>query len=207
MSKGHEESFRMKVVSQARLFKRSWVDMAEVLVQVRNRRLFERWGYETLHGYALEELNIKRSTCDKLTGSYHALERHVPHVLQWDGVAQQVPEMEAVDYFAKAVEPRPKRDGEEPPDPPSADVVDELKQAIFEDQVSTPSLRRRFNPVLNPKDDSDVRRELLNKVRSSARRLEALITDVDGLAEERVEEVTHCLEELRQEIDRLEGDA
>lgn len=206
MAKGDDEAFRMKVVAQARVFKRSWVDMAEALVAVRNRRLYERWGYETLHGYALEELNIKRTTCEKLTGSYHALEQHVPHVLQWDGVAQQVPEMEAVDYFAKAVEPRPKRDGEEPPDPPPADVVDELKQAIFEDQVSTPSLRRRFNPVLNPKDDGDVRRELLTKVRSSARRLEALVTDVDGLAEERVEQVTSCLEELRQDLDALEGE-
>ncbi|HJL17073.1 MAG TPA: hypothetical protein RMH99_15515 [Sandaracinaceae bacterium LLY-WYZ-13_1] len=207
MAKGEDEAFRMKVISQARLFKRSWVDMAEALVAVRNRRLYERWGYETLHGYALEELNVKRSTCDKLTGSYYALERHVPHVLQWDGVAQQVPEMEAVDYFAKAVEPRPPRDGEEAPPPPPEDVVDELKQAIFEDQVSTPSLRRRFNPVLHPKDESEVRRDLLNKVRSNARRLEALVSDVDGLDEDRVDRVTTCLEELRRDLDRLEGGA
>lgn len=206
MGKADEEGFRMQVVSRARVFKRSWVDMAEALATVRGRRLYERWGYETLHGYALEELNIKRSTADKLTGSYHALERHVPHVLQWDGVAQQVPEMEAVDYFAKAVEPRPAREGEEPPDPPSADVVEELKQAIFEDQVSTPSLRRRFNPMLHPKDESDVRRDLLNKVRASARRLEAMLTEVDGLEEDRVEQVTAALEELRRDIDALEGE-
>ena len=207
MAKGDDEGFRMKVVAQARAFKRSWVDMAEALVEVRNRGLHRRWGYETLHGYALEELHIKRTTCDKLTGSYHALERHVPHVLQWDGVAQQVPEMDAVDYFARAVEPRPKREGEEAPEPPAAEVVEELKQAIFEDQVSPPSLRRRFNPVLNAKDEQDERRALLSKVRSSARRLETLVTDVDGLAETRVEEVTRCLEELRQDLDVLEDDA
>lgn len=205
MAKADEEAFRMQVVSRARVFKRSWVDMAEALVTVRTRHLHERWGYETLHGYALEELNIKRSTCEKLTGSYHALERHVPHVLQWDGVAQQVPEMEAVDYFARAVEPRAARAGEEPPDPPSSDVVEELKQAIFEDQVSTPSLRRRFNPMLHPKDEGDQRRDLLNKVRSNARRLEALVTEVDGLDEDRVVRVTSCLEELRRDIDALEG--
>lgn len=205
MAKG-EEAFRMKVVARARVFKRSWVDMAEALVEVRNRRLFERWGYETLHGYALEELNIKRSTCEKLTGSYYALERYVPHVLSWDGVAQQVPEMDAVDYFARAVEPRPMREGEAPPDPPPREVVDELKQAIFEDQVSAPSLRRRFNPLLQPKHADDVKRDLLGKVRSSARRLEALVADVDGLAEQRVEQVTRCLEELRRDIDALEAD-
>ncbi|HBQ14325.1 MAG TPA: hypothetical protein DEF51_25395 [Myxococcales bacterium] len=202
---GGDEAYRMKVVSVARVFKRSWVDMAESLVEVRKRRLFERWGYETLHGFALEELNIKRSTVEKLTGSYAALETHVPHVLQWDGVAQQVPDMEAVDYFAKAVDPRPKREGEDAPPPPEPDVVAELKQAIFEDQVSTPSLRRRFNPVLNPKDEGQQRIDLLNRVRANSRRLEALVSEVEELTEERVEQVTQCMEELRTDIDLLEG--
>jgi hypothetical protein len=199
-----DEAFRMEVVSRARVFKRSWVDMAEALCEVRNHGYHERWGYETLHGYALEELNIKRSTCDKLTVSYHAMETHVPHVLGWDGVAQQVPEMEAVDYFARAVDPRPRREGDPMPEPPTDDVVEELKQAIFQDRVSTPSLRRRFNPVLHPKDEGDVRHDLLEKVRSNARRLESLVTEVDGLTEDRVEQVTVCLEELRQDIDALE---
>lgn len=194
----------MNVVSQARAFKRSWVDMAEALVQVRSRRLHEKWGYETLHGYALEELNIKRTTCDKLTGSYQAIERYAPHVLDWDGVAKQVPEMEAVDYFARAVDPRPKRDGEPPPEPPEPAVVDELKQALFEDQASAPSLRRRFGEVLNPRSDDEHRRMLLQRVRSSARRLEGLVTQVDGLTEDRVEQVTSCMEELRADLDALE---
>jgi hypothetical protein len=204
MANAQHESFRMNVVSQARAFKRSWVDMAEALVQVRSRRLHEKWGYETLHGYALEELNIKRTTCDKLTGSYQAIERYAPHVLDWDGVAKQVPEMEAVDYFARAVDPRPKRDGEPPPEPPEPAVVDELKQALFEDQASAPSLRRRFGEVLNPRSDDEHRRMLLQRVRSSARRLEGLVTQVDGLTEDRVEQVTSCMEELRADLDALE---
>lgn len=204
MSNAQHESFRMQVVSRARQFKRSWVDMAEALVEVRSKGLFRAWGYETLHGYALEELNIKRSTCEKLTGSYHAIERYAPHVLEWDGVAKQVPEMEAVDYFARAVEPRPRKEGEPAPPPPSDEVVAELKQALFEDQASAPSLRRRFNEVLHPKSDDAHRRELLQRVRSSARRLEGLVTQVDGLTEDRVDAVTSCMEELRADLDALE---
>ena len=200
---GDDESFRMQVVSQARAFKRSWVDMAEALNGVRQRGMFRKWGYETIQGYALEELNIKPSTTDKLTFSYTAMEKHVPQVLSWDGVAQQMPEMEAVDYFARAVDPRPKKQGDPVPEPPEEDVVDQLKAAIFEEQVSTPSLRRRFNPVLNPKDETDVRLEQLQKVRAGARRLEALVTSVEDLSEKRVEEVTQCLEALRHEIDLL----
>lgn len=203
MSKG-DEAYRLQVVARARAFKRSWVDMAEGLTTVRKRGLHSRWGYETLHGYALEELNIKRSTVEKLTGSYSALEEHVPHVLQWDGVAQNMPEMEAVDYFRRAVDPPPAREGEDAKSPPDDDVIEELKQAIFEDQVSAPSARRRFNSVLNPKDEGDERRELLDKVRANTRRLEGLIAAVEGLAEDRVDQVTTCLEELRADLDALE---
>lgn len=199
-----DEAYRMEVVTRARAFKRSWVDMAEALIEVRKNGFHKRWGYETLHGYALEELNIKRTTVDKLTGSYQALEQHVPHVLQWDGVAQSMPEMDAVEFFARAVDPPAPKHGVAP-EPPPRDVVEELKQAIFEDQVSPPSLRRRFNPVLNPKPETDARLELLSRVRASARRLEQMLTEIEGLSETRVEQVTSALEELRRDIDALGG--
>lgn len=200
-----DEAYRMEVVAKARSFKRSWVDMAESLVEVRTRGYFQKWGYETLHGYALEELNIKRGTVDKLTGSYHALEQHVPHVLQWDGVAQSMPDMDAVEYFAKAVEPRKDDDGE-PAEGPPREVIDELKQAIFEDQINPSSLRRRFNPMLNPRPEVDPRKELLARVKAQAKRLEELLGGVEGLTEERVEQVTSALEELRADLDHLDAE-
>ena len=192
-------AFRMKVVSHARAFKRSWVDMAEALTAVRSRGLYRAWGFETLQSYALEELNIKKSTCDKLTGSYYAMESHVPHVLRWDGVAQPLPELDAVDYFRRAVDPEAERRGELDPA-----LLDELKAAVFEEQRSAPSVRRSFQPRLFPKDDDTARRELIDRVRSNARRLEGLVSEVDGLSEERVENVTVCLEELREDLDQLQ---
>ena len=194
----------MQVVARARAFKRSWVDMAEALVSVRNQDLHRAWGYEALHGYALEELHIKRSTCEKLTGSFHAMERHVPHVLEWDGVGREMPQMDAVDYFARAVDPKPRREGDPVPDPPSDEVVDELKQAIFEDLASAPALRRRFHDVLHPRGDEAQRKELFARVRSTARRLEGLVTGVEDLSEARVTDVARCMEELRSDLDQLE---
>ncbi|MGE3634824.1 MAG: hypothetical protein AB7P00_33295 [Sandaracinaceae bacterium] len=202
MSNAATESFRMQVVSRARAFKRSWVDMAEALVEVRNRVLHRSWGYETLHGYAQEELNIKRSTCEKLTGSYHAIERHAPHVLGWDGVAQPMPEMDTVDFFARSVEPKPRRDGEIP-DKPAPEVVADLRRALFEDNATIPTLRKRLNEGKPPKDDDEARRALIERVRASARKLEELVVHVDGLSEERVEQVTSCMEELRSDLDEL----
>jgi hypothetical protein len=204
MPNPEDESFRMKLLACARVFKRSWIDMASSLVTVRNRGLYRHWGHETLEGYALEELNIKRATCEKLTGSYSALEQHAPQVLSWDGVAQTVPEMDAVDYFARVVDPRPKRAGEPAPAAPPAEVVEQLKQATFLDQANTAALKRRFNPVINPKDEADEKLEMLRKLKASTTRIETLLSGVDGLEESRVDEVTRCMEALRQDIEKLE---
>lgn len=189
------ESLRMRVVSRARLFKRSWVDMAEALVQVRNDRLYEEWGYSTLHEYALEELHIKPSTTDKLTGSYHALERHVPHVLTWDGVAQQIPAVEAVDYFAKAMEPT-----DESRSAPTPEQVDELKQAIFEEQVSAPAARRRFEPLLAPKSEQQRQGEHRRRALGAVRKLLSTLPEIDGLDTKRLAVAEGALTALEEDL-------
>jgi hypothetical protein len=194
-----EEALRLQIVALARVFKRSWVDMAEALTTVRKRRLFRRWGYDSLAAYAVEELSIKKATTEKLTGSYAAMAQHVPHVLDWDGVAQPLPTVESVDYFAKAVTPPEGED--EPPD----ELVEELKAAIFEERASAPTLRRRFNPVLHPKEEDEVAAELRRKLLASVRRVEALLVDVDGLTEERVEQVSTALDDLRSDLDAFEA--
>ena len=197
MAKGDRQAFRMQCVARARVFKRSWVEMAEALVQVRNDELHRDWGYESVFAYAAEELNIKKATAEKLTASYYALEQHAPHVLQWDGVAQPLPEYEIVDYFAKAVDPPEGREA------PASDVVDELKRAIFDEHASAAALKRRFNPILHPKDEDQERAAVLSRAKSAARTLEGLVGSIDGLSEERVEQVTSTLEELRRDLDSL----
>ena len=56
-----------------------------------------------------------------------------------------------------------------------------MKQATFDDLANPASLKRRFNPVLNPKDETDERLELLRRLKASAKRLESLLPEVDGL--------------------------
>ena len=203
MARKDQEAFRMECVSRARVFKRSWVEMAEALVTVRNDGLYDKWGYDSIHSYANDELHIKKATVDKLTGSFYALEQYVPHVLAWDGVAQQLPEVEVVDYFAKAVDPPRKKDGEQPK-APSEDVVSELKRAIFDDHTSAAALKRRVDPILHPKSDDELRLQILARAEASARALEGIVVGIDGLSEERVEQVTSALEELRKDLDALE---
>jgi hypothetical protein len=198
------DELRVHVVRRARDFKRSWVMMAEALVEVRNRESYLEWGYDNFYSYCSLELQIKQATADKLTGSYVALKRHAPSVLRRDGINERIPTCDAVDYFARALRKAPGDDG---PEARAVDegVVDELRQAVFEDGAPVSELRKRFNPVLHPKPEGAEQIDAIRRAMTATRRLERMIDEIDGLRRPTVRAALDSLEGLREElVDLLE---
>jgi hypothetical protein len=188
------DPLRLKVLAAARKFKRSWIEMARVLVKVRASRAYESWGYADLYAYCAEELLIKARTVDKLTGSYVTLEKHAPDLLDAN-VDRPVPSYDAVDYFARLV-----GDHADDADASSDEVIADLRQAVFDDAKPVNLLRRQFNPILCPRSDEDVAREALERASSAARRLLSILSGVRGLPKRRVNEVTAALEALDRDL-------
>lgn len=195
------DDLRIHVVRRARDFKRSWVMMAEALVEVRNRESYLDWGYEDFYTYCALELQLKQATADKLTGSYVALKRHAPAVLKRDGLTERIPTCDAVDYFAKALQKNPSNDDGERA--VSKEVVDELRHAVFEEGAPLGDLRRRFNPVLNPKPEGMEQIDTIRRVTATVRRLERAIEEVEGLRRPTVRASLDALEALREELTAL----
>lgn len=195
------DALRVHAVRRAREFKRSWVMMAEALVEVRNRESYLSWGYDDFYSYCSLELQIKRATADKLTGSYVALERHAPAVLKRDGLTERIPTYDAVDYFAKALHKSPGNDAERRAVDP--EVVDELRHAVFEEGAPVSDLRKRFNPVLNPKPEGAEQMDAIRRTTATVRRLERMIEDIDGLGRPTVRASLDALEALREELTDL----
>ena len=196
------DDLRVHVVRRAREFKRSWVMMAEALVEVRNREAYVKWGYDDFYAYCGLELQVKRATADKLTGSYIALKRHAPAVLKRDGLTERIPACDAVDYFAKALQ----RGGHEDAIDERAvdeDVVDELRHAVFEEGAPVTELRKRFNPVFHPKPEGAEQIEAIRRAAVTARRLERLIEEIDGLHRPTVRATLDSLEALREDLTDL----
>jgi hypothetical protein len=185
------DELRVHVVRRAREFKRSWVNMAEALVEVRNRESYLDWGYEDFYSYCSLELQLKQATADKLTGSYVALKRHAPSVLKRDGLNERIPTCDAVDYFAKALKKGPSNDSEHERAVDQG-VVDELREAVFEEGAPVTELRKRFNPMFNPKPEG-----------ATARRLEKMIEEIDGLRRPTVRATLDSLEMLREDLTEL----
>lgn len=196
---------RLEALRRTQRFKRSWVELAETLVDVRRSNGFAAWGYDDFYKYCAQELFLKRGTVDKLTMSFSTLKRLAPQVLKWDGVEREVPSYQAVDYFSKAMGRADGRAANDTPPPakPPREVMKELRHAVFDEGQSVAELRRRFDPILHPKPAGAEQLETITKAMSAARKLAELVPDVEGLTDQRVASVEKVLGGLRQELEEL----
>lgn len=200
---------RLAALRSTQRFKRSWVELAEILVTIRRDGTFEAWGHEEFYAYCAQELFLKRATVDKLTVSFSTLQRLAPSVLKWDGVEREIPSYQAVDYFSRAMgaagapaEDRAANDAAPPP-PPPRELMKELRHAVFDEGQSVAELRRRFDPILHPKPAGAEQLETITKAIAAARRLAELLPDVDGLTDKRVAVTEKALGGLREELEEL----
>ena len=195
------DGLRLEAVRRARDFKRSWIDMAEVLVRVRNTGTYKTWGYQDFHAYCAMELELKPATVDKLTGSYATVERHAPEVLRRDGLQRPMPAVESVDWFAKALNEQPANDEREAGSAWPKEVVDELKHAVFDEGLPVASLRRKFDAVLHPKSDEDAELDQVRRVSSAVRKLRNAVEGFDAVDAKQIAMLTLALDDFEQLLD------
>jgi len=101
-----EGSLRYKILSSAKSFKTSWIDLGQSLYSVWKDKLFKDWGFLTFDAYTSKEIGIRKNTALKLLKTYYFLEKEEPHLLDKDYVetkdASEVPSYEAVDVLRLA---------------------------------------------------------------------------------------------------------
>ncbi len=165
---------RVEALSRTKTFKRSWIQLAATLTQVRERETWKRWGFEDFEEYYSKELHLRRSTVDKLCASYGFLRANAPRLVRDDTPTSMAmhehPSWEAVQYVAKAAE-RGAVD---------EDTLTEMKKAAFEEGASVPALSRRFREVAFPVDDEEKRVRMRQQIVAAARRLADLIAEPDA---------------------------
>ena len=210
---------RIEAVRRAQGFRRSWVDLAEILVQVRSRKLYTKWGYDDFYTYAQDELTLKRATVDKLTISYSTLERHAPQVLERDGVATQIPSYESLDYYHRTLgelDAQPADEEEEAanddptrprrgrvPQLPGPELRQEFEDAVFNEGQPLVELRKRFDPHFFPKPKGADDLDRIKKANATARKLIELLAEIDDLPEAQVRKLEAELGKLRTRLDEL----
>ena len=101
-----EGSLRYKILSSAKSFKTSWIDLGQSLYSVWKDKLFKDWGFLTFDAYTSKEIGIRKNTALKLLKTYYFLEKEEPHLLDKGYVetkdVSEVPSYEAVDVLRLA---------------------------------------------------------------------------------------------------------
>jgi hypothetical protein len=187
---------RADLLRRARLFKASWVELAEALTQARRRNRWKDWGFDSFEAYARSELHLKQETVDKLTGSYSFLKRRAPSVLCRDPVSEPIPSYEAVDFWRRAEE------SEEAP----RDVVETIRRRVLDDATSAGTLTRTYGDTVFPIDEDTRRARDVAGIKNVAKRLSELLEGTRvvprGLASEVGEALAKLLEAIGDDAEQ-----
>ena len=197
-------SERFAVLTAARRFKASWVELGENLTVCREKQSFRKWGFASFDAYCRRELRIKQDTANKLTRSFAFLRDHEPDVLQ-QGDGQQLPPLDVVDLLSQARE-RTKL---------SDEALTSLQEEVFapDAQATKQALMKRLReqdpeafkpshkeePTVATRGDSELRKALL-----LAERLEGvLLAQQKDMSADLMRQAHGVVEGLRQRFAQM----
>lgn len=190
------DPIRANVISKARNFKRSWLELAEALTQVLDESGWEGWGYKSFDAYCKKELQVSPSTAAKLTGSFRFLKTQAPAIIERSHEDQSalIPDVKAVDFVQRAEE-RGAAD---------ENTMAEIRTMAFDEGAKAPMLSRKFKSVAFPVSDTDMESKLLGQLSSTGKKLSSLIAEPNlPVSHEIAAELESVLVKLQDAIDSL----
>ncbi|MGE0872415.1 MAG: hypothetical protein AB7P03_27925 [Kofleriaceae bacterium] len=164
---------RADTIQKARAFKRTWLELAEALSRVNEKRSWQQWGFNDFDEYCRKELHLRGSTVAKLLGSYRFLETSAPRVLErarTDQLEAPIPSLPTVEFVKKATE-----EGSA-----DAETIRTIHRVAFDEGAERPVLARKFGELVFPQTDRDRREKLRAQIAQAARRLSSLVAENDS---------------------------
>jgi|SRR5580698_5570388 hypothetical protein len=166
-----DDPLRHDTLQKARAFKRTWLELAEVLTRVQSHKSYEGWGFPDFDAYCRKELHLRGSTVAKLLGSYRFLETSAPRVIERsranDHFESPIPSLPAVEFVQRATE-RNAAD---------AETLQTIQRVAFDEGLDAPVLARRFKDVAFPETETDRREKSRAAIAATARRLSTLLAE------------------------------
>lgn len=186
-------SDRYTVLSSAKNFKSSWVDLGRLLKQVRGSRLYSDWGYDSFEDYCSREIRIRRQTADKLTMAFHYLEKKQPTLME--DKLRPLPDYRSIDLLQQA----------EADTNFTSEQQQELEQAVFEGKISHPTIAKRFREMAM--DHATMEQRQLSEYKSAlsaARRLQSALGFLPDEFEGRQLDLAPLISSLEQAVELLD---
>lgn len=168
-----DDPVRADTLSKARSFKRTWLELAEALTRVADKRLWAGWGFSDFDAYCRKELHLRGSTVAKLLGSYRFLETSAPRVLDRardiESFTTPIPSLPAVEFVKRATE---EGNADE-------ETLRTIHRVAFDEGAEVPALKKNFGEIVFPQTKGERKEKLRAQITAAARKLSALIAE-DG---------------------------
>jgi hypothetical protein len=161
---------RQEALRRTRRFKASWIELAEILAEIRKESRWRDWGHDSFESYTRRELKLRAATVDKLLGSYAFLRKRAPKVLERDGMEQEIPSYQAVDFLRRA--------SEEVEDAPE-EIVEEVFHKVIDEGAGAGQVAREYGAVLFPVDPDVKKQRDIAAVRNVAKRLYEILGETE----------------------------
>jgi len=182
---------RARMIKAARLFKSSWVELAEALTRVRRAATWRHWGFESFEQYSKLELHLRPETVEKLTGSFAFLQKRAPEVLGRDGIVSPIPSYQAVDFLRRAEE----SDGAPP------DVVQALTRKVLSDAAPLSAVSREYKDVVFPISEEERGARDAATLKAAAARLRDLLPETKAVPRKLANEVAAAVERVLEALE------
>ena len=130
------DSERYQILSCAKQFKSSWVELGELLARVCQNQHFKEWGFTSFEQYCTKEVRIRRQTAEKLLLAFRFLERKEPDLLH-NRAKQPIPDYRSIDLLREAEENKHLQDKD----------YTNLRNVIIEEGRSHPSVVKQYREM------------------------------------------------------------
>jgi hypothetical protein len=182
---------RAAMIKTARMFKSSWLELAESLSKIRRAATWKRWGFESFEQYTKLELHLRAETVEKLTGSFAFLQKRAPEILERDGLSSPIPSYQAVDFLRRAEESEDA----------TPEVVQNLTRKVLSDAAPLSAVSREYKDVVFPISDADRSARDIATLKAAAARLRDLLPETKAVPKKLANEVAAAVERVLEALE------
>jgi hypothetical protein len=166
-----DDPVRADTLQKARAFKRTWIELAQALTRVSDKKLWEGWGYPDFDAYCRKELHLRGSTVAKLLGSYRFLETSAPRVIERarevESLDAPIPSIPVVEFVRKATE---EGNADE-------ETLRTIHRVAFDEGAEPAALKKSFGDIVFPQSAREKKDKMRAAIAAAARRLSALVAE------------------------------
>ncbi len=187
-------STRHTILHSARQFKSSWVELGELLAQVRSSQLYQEWGYADFAQYCAREIHIRQQTADKLTHAYQYLRTHNPLSLEDNTSPVPLPDYRSLNLLDQINNENLMEQNQ----------LEDLRQQVFSGTMPHPKLARTFRDLRREQAPEQENQYMdLRNALSAAKRFQSSLDNVPSELKKQLE-LGAFMRALEQALDLME---